>query len=81
MGPAFDGDGLPAVPFRGSRREVILAAAIRLFSQYGHGGVGMDDIGATAGMTGPAVYRHFAIKDELLGYALNRPGEQLATSW
>ncbi len=49
-----------------TRRQQILDAAIGLFQQRGFHGAGVDDIGAAAGITGPAVYRHFASKDELL---------------
>lgn len=43
-----------------------MTAAIRLFDERGYHATGMDDIGAVAGMTGPAIYRHFKSKEELL---------------
>jgi AcrR family transcriptional regulator len=48
------------------RREEILAAAVKLFHERGYHGTGMDDIGAEAGISGPAIYRHFKGKEEIL---------------
>ncbi len=60
--------GLPAAPSaRGAaRREAILTAAAQLFADRGYAAVGMDDIGAAAGVTGPAIYRHFGAKASVL---------------
>lgn len=63
---------------RASRREAILGGATVLFRERGFGGVGIDDIGAAAGIAGPAVYRHFESKDDLLAATMRRAGEQLA---
>ncbi len=49
------------------RDRRILLAAQRLFHERGFDAVGMDEVGETAGITGPAIYRHFNGKDELLG--------------
>ncbi|MDT0318357.1 SACE_7040 family transcriptional regulator [Streptomyces millisiae] len=49
-----------------SRREQILREASRLFAERGFHGVGVDDIGAAVGVSGPALYRHFAGKDAML---------------
>lgn len=51
---------------RPQRRDQILAAATDLFRSRGYHAVGIDDIGAAAGITGPGVYRHFANKHALL---------------
>lgn len=48
------------------RREKLLAAAATLFAERGYHDVGIDDIGAAAGISGPGVYRHFAGKQALL---------------
>jgi AcrR family transcriptional regulator len=48
------------------RRERLLEEAARLFSTRGFHAVGIDDIGAAAGISGPGVYRHFASKQALL---------------
>ncbi len=48
------------------RRRAILSSAATLFAREGYAAVGMDDIGAAAGVTGPAIYRHFASKSAVL---------------
>ena len=63
---------------RGGRREAILDAATVLFSTRGYADTGMDDIGEAVGITGPAVYRHFASKQELLTATLERAVEHAA---
>ena len=62
---------------RRSRREEILEIAVGLFATRGYHGVSMDDIGAAAGVTGPALYHHFAGKEAMLGAALNPVSESL----
>ncbi len=48
------------------RREQLLEAAATLFAERGFHAVGIDDIGAAAGISGPGVYRHFRSKGALL---------------
>lgn len=48
------------------RREQLLEAAAHLFADRGFHAVGIDDIGAAAGISGPGVYRHFRSKSALL---------------
>ena len=48
------------------RREQLLHAATDLFASRGYHGVGIDDVGAAAGISGPGVYRHFLSKQALL---------------
>lgn len=55
---------------KASRREQILTAAAELFARHGFHGVGIDDIGAAVGISGPALYRHFRSKDAILGEML-----------
>ena len=62
---------------RPSRREQILQAAARLFAERGSRAVGVDDVGAAVGVTGPAIYRHFASKDAMLAEMLVRISERL----
>jgi AcrR family transcriptional regulator len=50
----------------GSRQALILEAAKELFYKRGFAAVGVDEIGERAGVTGPAIYRHFRGKDEIL---------------
>ena len=62
---------------RGERRELILASATSLFEENGFHGAGIDDIAAAAGVTGPAIYRHFKNKDAVLVALFDRLGERL----
>jgi AcrR family transcriptional regulator len=67
----------PAQTRRRSRRDEILEIAVGLFASRGYHGVSMDDIGAAAGVTGPALYHHFAGKEAMLVAALIPVSEQL----
>lgn len=51
---------------RNERSERILRTAMHLFHERGYDGVGVDLIGERAGMSGPAIYRYFSGKDEIL---------------
>ncbi|HEX3783507.1 MAG TPA: TetR/AcrR family transcriptional regulator [Pseudonocardiaceae bacterium] len=55
----------------------MLAAAAELFARHGFHGVGIDDIGAAVGISGPALYRHFRSKDSMLGEMLRSISEFL----
>ncbi|MCC3778920.1 TetR/AcrR family transcriptional regulator, partial [Streptomyces sp. UNOB3_S3] len=57
-------------PASSSRREQILREAARLFAERGFHGVGVDEIGAAVGISGPGLYRHFAGKDAMLAELL-----------
>jgi AcrR family transcriptional regulator len=59
-------DARPREKKRTQRRDEILQVAAELFHEKGFHATGMDDIGAAAGITGPAIYRHFKSKEELL---------------
>ena len=48
------------------RRQRILSAAAELVAERGYHEVGMADIGAAAGVTGSAIYRHFDGKSAVL---------------
>jgi AcrR family transcriptional regulator len=60
-----------------SRRDQILAAAADLFARAGFGGVSVGDIGAAVGISGPALYKHFAGKDAILAELLVGISEEL----
>src|SRR3984893_14176397 len=47
------------------QREFIVAAA-RLFSARGYHSVGINEISAELGLSGPAIYRHYPSKEALL---------------
>jgi len=51
---------------RGGRRAEILDAATELFHARGFAGVTVDQLAASLGMSGPALYRHFRGKQDLL---------------
>jgi AcrR family transcriptional regulator len=55
---------------RRTRRDEIIEIAVGLFAARGYHGVSMDDIGSAAGVTGPALYHHFAGKEAMLVAAL-----------
>ncbi|WP_433827871.1 TetR/AcrR family transcriptional regulator [Actinoplanes sp. CA-015351] len=67
----------PPAPRRRSRRDEILEIAVGLFASRGYHGVSMDDIGSAAGVTGPALYHHFAGKEAMLVAALIPVSESL----
>ena len=62
-----------------TRREQILREAARLFAERGLHGVGVDEIGAAVGISGPGLYRHFACKDAMLAELLVGISGQLLT--
>lgn len=64
-------------PAATSRREQILKEAARLFAERGFHGVGVDEIGAAVGISGPGLYRHFAGKDAMLAELLVGISERL----
>lgn len=74
------GSEKPAAIARGTRREIVLATACRLFYERGFSGVGVDEICVASGIAGPGLYRHFKNKEEVLAAAFNRVNEQLAAS-
>ncbi|WP_421844972.1 TetR/AcrR family transcriptional regulator [Mycobacterium sp.] len=51
---------------KSDRRSQLLSAAERLFAESGFLAVRLEDIGAAAGVSGPAIYRHFPNKESLL---------------
>ena len=51
---------------KSDRRSQLIAAAERLVAQRGFLAVRLEDIGAAAGVSGPAIYRHFPNKDAML---------------
>ena len=55
-----------------ARREQLLNATADLVARRGFHAVGIDEIGAAAGVTGAAIYRHFANKQELLVALIER---------
>ena len=61
------------------RCQQILDSAKKLFARQGFRAVSIDDIGAGAGISGPAVYRHFDSKEALLAELLVGISKRLHT--
>ena len=67
-------DGQPGQPdapnrrsrLKSDRRLQLLSSAERLFAERGFVAVRLEDIGAAAGVSGPAIYRHFPNKESML---------------
>jgi AcrR family transcriptional regulator len=51
---------------KSDRRSQLISAAERLVAERGFLAVRLEDIGAAAGVSGPAIYRHFPNKEALL---------------
>src|SRR6476469_3462467 len=65
------------------KREAILAAALRVFSQQGYERASVDEIAAAAGVAKPTIYNHFGTKEQLfrevlIGVALRFNAHALA---
>lgn len=70
---ARTGSGTPTRPSArptSRRRAELLATAAELFAERGFAGTTVDDIGAAAGVSGPALYHHFDGKEAILGEML-----------
>ena len=59
----------------GETRERIMEAALRLFARNGYLGTSMSDIAAQLGITKPALYKHYAAKQEILDRIIERMDE------
>ncbi|ALV43726.1 TetR family transcriptional regulator [Pseudarthrobacter sulfonivorans] len=59
--------GTPRSQAKENRRQALLTAAAALFALHGFNRVSLEDLGAAAGVSGPAVYRHFQGKQAVLG--------------
>lgn len=62
---------------KADRRDALLAAAAQLFAERGYAGVTLEELGAAAGVSGPAVYRHFSGKPAVLAALLLEASEGL----
>ena len=74
-GGRFDGQAKTKKGAR--RRDAIIAAASDLFRDRGFHATSLDDIGAVAGISGPAIYRYFESKHDLLATLI----EEAAIAW
>jgi AcrR family transcriptional regulator len=66
------------VPVDTARR--ILDAAAAVFHERGFHGAGMDELGSRAGLSGPAIYRHFSGKDEILATLFDEAIDELLSA-
>src|SRR3954449_11538655 len=71
--PFYIGDDDPPA------KRHILRAAMKLFSAHGLAGTSIRDIARESGYTNPALYRHFAGKDELAVYLFEHCHRRLWT--
>lgn len=62
---------------KAERTDALLHEAARLFATRGYSGVSLEEIGSAVGVSGPAVYRHFAGKQALLGAILVKVSRDL----
>lgn len=58
-------------------RERLLENGAALFAAKGFHGVGVEELGASVGLTGPSIYRHFRTKNALLAELLIAISESL----
>lgn len=70
MTVAADFPETPRARAKADRRHALLDAAARLFAERGFDRVSMEDLGSAAGVSGPAVYRHFPGKQSVLAALL-----------
>ncbi|MET7768759.1 TetR/AcrR family transcriptional regulator [Nocardia sp. NPDC005366] len=77
-GHGVGADTVKSVRRRPKDRKVqIIRAAARAFSERGYYPVGVDEIAAEVGISGPALYRHFANKYALLVAAAEEGAQHL----
>lgn len=62
---------------KASRQAALLREAARLFAEHGFNGVSLEDLGTAVGVSGPAIYRHFANKQAVLGAILTGVSRRL----
>ena len=77
MSAAIDPRETPRARAKANRRRALLDAAARLFAERGFDRVSMEDLGSAAGVSGPAVYRHFAGKQSVLAALLTDVSQEL----
>lgn len=62
---------------KATRRDALLTAAATLFAAHGYAGTSIEDLGAAAGVSGPALYKHFSGKQAILAAILLDASEGL----
>ena len=64
-------------PVASGRRQQLLDIAAEAFARRGFHGVSVTDLGAAAGISGPALYKHFTSKDAILAEMLTSISDTL----
>jgi AcrR family transcriptional regulator len=62
------------------RERRILDTAAAVFYERGFHGVGVDELGKRAGLSGPTLYRYFSSKDEILAALFNEAMDELVSA-
>ncbi|MBT2247157.1 TetR/AcrR family transcriptional regulator [Arthrobacter sp. BHU FT2] len=75
--PARPGGSTQRSKAKEDRRRALLTAAASLFAANGFNSVSLEDLGAAAGVSGPAVYRHFPGKQAVLADLLATVSREL----
>jgi len=57
---------------RSAKRDAVLSAAARLFTEHGFQGTSLDDIARSLGVTKPTLYHYIASKEEILFECVRR---------
>jgi AcrR family transcriptional regulator len=73
-------DRVKAADELSDRDRTILQAAAVAFREKGFHGVGVDELGSRAGLSGPTLYRHFSGKAEILATLLNAAMDELTAA-
>jgi AcrR family transcriptional regulator len=76
-GPVGRAPRLPA----DARQRQLLDVAIHVFAQHGYAGASTQAIASAAGLSEPALYRHFPSKRALFLAAFERASTELLDSW
>ena len=62
------------------RRDAIVTAAADLFRERGFRATSLDDIGAVAGVSGPAIYRYFKSKNDIVEAIAQQYSDQVGAA-
>lgn len=65
---------------RVDRDRKILDTAAAVFYEKGFHGASVDELGVRAGLSGPAIYRHFSGKNEILAALFNEAMDELMSA-
>ena len=71
----------PREAAKAERRERYLEAAAALIAERGFSGVSIDLLGSAVGVSGPALYRHFSSKEDILTQLLVGASERLLAGY